>query len=119
MGYTYAPSSYRTNFGISHFTNNEFFVNLDCVFLKDFIFKANYSRFDFENKAADTANIFEIANASLFYQKENSSWGFEIEATNLFDTGFKRSNSFTDFLISDQTTFIMPRIVLFKVSYKL
>ena len=56
---------------------------------------------------------------SLFYQQEDSPWGFEIKATNLFDTQFKQDNSFSTFLISDSKTFILPRIVLFKISYKL
>ena len=95
------------------------FVNLNYDFLKDFQFKADYSRFDYNNKDQGISDVFDIANTSLFYQKEDSPWGFEIEATNVFNTQFKRSNSFTDFLISDQTTSILPRIILFKVSYKL
>lgn len=60
-----------------------------------------------------------MANASLFYQKENSPWAFEVAASNLFDVKFKQSNSFNDFLIQDTKTFILPRILLFKVIYKL
>jgi hypothetical protein len=32
---------------------------------------------------------------------------------------FKQSNSFSDFLISDSKTFILPRIILFSVAYNL
>jgi len=60
-----------------------------------------------------------VANASLFYQKEDSSWGFEISATNIFDVKFNQQNSFNAFVISDARTFVMPRIVMFKWSYKL
>ncbi len=119
LGYTYTPSTFITNFSTSNFTNNELFANLNYTFLEDFTLKSDYSRVDYQNQNEGILNIFDIANASLFYQKEDSAWGFEVEATNLFNTQFKRSNSFSDFLISDQTTFILPRIILFKISYKL
>jgi len=64
-------------------------------------------------------NTFDTANASLFYQKEDSPWGFEINATNLFDIRFRQQNSFNAFVISDSRTFILPRIIMFKLSYKL
>jgi hypothetical protein len=64
-------------------------------------------------------NTFDNANTSLFYQKEDSPWGFEIAATNLFNTSFKQQNSFSSFLISDSKTFILPRVVMFKIAYKL
>jgi hypothetical protein len=119
LGYTYSPSIFITNVSSSNFSNNEFFANLEYNFFEDFQFKTDYSRVDYKNKDAGIADTFDIANVSLFYQKEDSAWGFEVEATNLFNTKFKRSNSFSDFLISDQTTFILPRILMFKVSYKL
>jgi len=118
-GYTYSPSTFVTSFSTANFTNNEIFVNLQYDFLEDFQFKTNYSRFDCKNKDANISDVFDIANTSLFYQKEDSPWGFEVQVTNMFNTTFKRSNSFSDFLISDQTTFILPRIILFKLSYKL
>jgi hypothetical protein len=45
--------------------------------------------------------------------------GFEINASNLFDVGFKQQNSFNSFVISDSKTFILPRIIMFKLAYKL
>ena len=119
LGYTYSPSIYTTNFSNYLFKNNEFFVNLDYVFLKDFTLKADYSGFNYQNEDAGIENISDIANASIFYQKEDSSWVFEFEATNLFNIQFKQENYFSDFLISNQSTFVLPRILMFKLSYKL
>ena len=92
---------------------------MQYVFFNDFLFKADYSRVDYQNKTTQASNEFDISSVSLFYQKEDNPWGFQIEATNLFNNRLKRSNSFSDFLISDQTTFLLPRIVMLKVSYKL
>ena len=119
IGYTYEPSVFTTSSLTNQFTNTEFFANLEYDFLGDFSFKADFKQIDFQNRAQNITNNFNLANASLFYQKEDSPWGFEVSATNIFDTQFKRQSSFSDFLISDQTTFIIPRIVLFKIAYKL
>ncbi len=74
---------------------------------------------EYKNESQNLTNVFDVAGASLFYQKEDSPWGFEVSATNLFDVRYKRQNSFSDFLISDRSTVVMPRIVMFKLSYKL
>lgn len=81
--------------------------------------KADYSFDTYRNKNNNIKNTFDTANVSLFYQKEDSPWGFEINATNLFNVTFKQQNSFSSFLISDHKTFILPRIIMFKISYKL
>lgn len=119
IGYTYEPSLFTTSTFENCFTNTEFFINLEYDFLEDFQFKADYKKVEFNNESQNSNNVFDLANASLFYQKEGSPWGFEISTTNLFNTQFRRQNSFSDFLINNQSAFIIPRIVLFKVSYKL
>lgn len=99
--------------------NDRLFVNLEYDFLKDFILKVDYSYDNYENKNSAIKNTFDTASASLFYQKEDSPWGFEINANNLFNVKFKQQNSFNSFLINDSKTFILPRIIMFKVAYKL
>ena len=64
-------------------------------------------------------NHFQIGNASLFYNKEDSPWGFEVDVNNIFDIRYKNSNSFSQFIINDQRVFLQPRTALFKISYKL
>ena len=95
------------------------FAYLDYDFLEDFLLKASYEFTYYENKAQNQINRFQEAGASLFYQKEGSAWGFELEAQNIFDIRFRASNSFSQFLITDQRTFIQPRTLIFKVTYKL
>ncbi len=119
IGYTKDFNNYRSSGSISKFENDAFFVNIEYDFLEDFIFKADYNLDNYQNKSLNIKNTFDNANASLFYQVEDSAWGFEINATNLFNTEFKQGNSFSDFLISDSQTFILPRIIMFKVAYKL
>lgn len=118
VGYKKDFSNYRSSNIISNFENDNLFVNLQYDF-NNFVFKADYAFDSYHNKSNNTKNTFDTANASLFYQLEDSPWGFEINATNLFDTRFKQQNAFNSFLISDSKTFILPRIIMFKVAYKL
>jgi hypothetical protein len=119
LGYTISPSVYTTALNKNTFTNSTFFANLDYVFFNDFHLKTDFERIEFVNQGQNLRNVFDVAKASLFYQKEDSPWGFEILMNNLFNVRFKRENSFSDFLIRDQSTAILPRIVMFKISYKL
>jgi len=119
INYTKDFNNYRASTIDNDFENDRIEVNLEYDFWKDFIFKADYTFDNYNNKSQGIINTFDTANASFFYQKEDSPWGFEINATNIFDVRFRQSNSFNAFLISDNRTFVMPRIAMLKVSYKL
>lgn len=119
IGYTKDFSNYRSLGSINKFENDRFFTNLEYDFFKDFILKADYTFDNYNNKSLNTKNTFDNANVSLFYQKEDNPWGFEINVTNIFNSTFKQQNSFNSFLISDSKTFILPRIIMFKIAYKL
>lgn len=111
------------NFKLSNTTTNfatmEPFVNLDYDFLDGFIVSADFTSYTYKNKSLNQKNNYEIANASLFYQKESSAWSFKVEAQNLFDVQFKNQNTFTSYIIADSRTFILPRILLLSVGYNL
>ena len=111
--------NFITTNNTSKFINKETSIEVDYQFLKDFQFNADYSYTDYRNHEETTKNYFNTANASLFYQKEDSPWGFELTATNVFDAKFKNQNSFSDFVVSDTQTFILPRILMLKIAYKL
>ncbi|WP_452232861.1 carboxypeptidase-like regulatory domain-containing protein [Lacinutrix sp. MEBiC02595] len=119
IGYSKDFNNYKSFGNKTKFENDDFFVNLEYDFLNDFIFKVDYSLNNYQNKNMKVKNKFEHANASLFYQKEDSPWGFEVSASNIFDTKFKQQNSFSDFLVSDSKTYMLPRIILLKIIFKL
>ena len=118
LGYTKAISEYRANTS-SEFQTDVFSIYVEYDFLKDFIFKFDYSFESYLNKTFKVRSFFEVANSSLFYQKEDSPWGFEFSANNIFNVEFKQRNSFSSILVSDEKTFILPRIIVFKILYKL
>jgi hypothetical protein len=119
INYTKDYNNYRALGNINEFENDRFEVFLEYDFLKNFILKADYTFDNYNNINQGINNTFDVFNASLFYQKEDSPWGFELNATNIFNVRFRQQNAFNSFIISDQRTFVIPRIVMFKLSYKL
>lgn len=112
-------SFYTTGTNKSEFLNKETSIELDYIFLKDFTLNANYNYTDYSAKDKTSTNYFTYANTTLFYQKEDSPWGFEFSAANIFNNKLKNSNSFSSYVVSDTKTYILPRTLLFKVAYKL
>ncbi|WP_232734662.1 hypothetical protein [Polaribacter sp. ALD11] len=103
----------------SKFITTEPFVTIDYDFLEGFIFNFDYKKSIYENKDLGQKNTYEIANATLSYKKEDSAWSYKISAQNMFNTQFKQSNRFSDYVISDSKTFILPRILMFSIGYNL
>ena len=102
----------------SNYQTDELTGEIEFTFKKFFTFK-----FDYENlKNTDNfnqTNFYDIANTSLRYQKKNSAFGFELFVNNLFDNKIKNDYSFSDFIISQRKTYVLPRVFMFSVSYKL
>ncbi|WP_161627188.1 carboxypeptidase-like regulatory domain-containing protein [Flavobacterium subsaxonicum] len=102
----------------SKVVSDVFSADYEVIIKKDFAFKVyyNYQR----NK--DSNNLptdFSTLNASLEYRPQNSPWLFEINATNILDTRRRNTNTVSDFYITSQSTYILPRIVMLSLSYKL
>ena len=111
--------SFTASTNTSKFITTEPFINIDYNFLEDFIFNFDYTKSNYQNRTLGQKNTYQIANATLSYKKENSAWSYKITAQNLFNTQFKQSNRFSDYLISDTKTFILPRILMFSIGYNL
>lgn len=119
LGYKQTIGNYTTSSASSKFISNEPYANLEYDFLKGFKVEADYIFYNYQNKTTNLENSYQVSNAILQYQKEDSPWGFKLTGQNLFNTQFKQSNSFSDYLISDSKTYIMPRAIVFSIGYKL
>ncbi len=119
IGFDKTINDYQGNQTDSKFVTNAPFANVEINFLKHFLFIADYTYTDFINKNNDTNNSYDFLNASLYYQKERSSWEFKISGTNLLNTTSINRDSFSDFLISSNQYFVQPRYVVFGVKYDL
>jgi hypothetical protein len=119
IGVKRAVGNFTASTNTSKFVTVEPFVTIDYNFLESFIFNFDYRKSDYQNKTLRQKNTYEIANATLSHKNENSAWSYKITAQNMFNAQFKQSNRFSDFLISDRRTFILPRIVMFSIGYNL
>lgn len=119
MGFRQRIGSYTLSGRKSEFVTNEPYLNIDYDFSKGFIFSFDYTAYRYKNKDLNLRNNYEIANTSLYYNRENSAWSFELKAQNLFDVKFKSRNSFSSYIISDRSTYVLPRIIMFTIGYKL
>jgi hypothetical protein len=117
VGYKKGFSQFRglTN---TDFKTDAFNTSGSVEFFKHFVYKFSYENLK-NTDDRNQSNFFEIANTSLRYQKKNNPFGFELSVNNVFDNQTKNSFSFSDFSIVNNARFIMPRVILFSVSYKL
>jgi len=118
FGYTKTFNQFK-GLSATKFETDSYNVTLDYEFLPSWIFKADYSYFLNSNISLNQKTDYQIANLSLDYQKKNSAWGFNFSVNNILNNKTKINNSISDFLISEQTTYILPSIFLFSVRYKL
>ncbi|RUA28262.1 MAG: carboxypeptidase-like regulatory domain-containing protein [Bacteroidetes bacterium] len=102
----------------SNYTFDEPYINLEYNFLNDFYFKADYMRTSFKDNT-DHKNIYEIANAELEYHREDSMWSFKIKGTNILGVDYKNDTRISGFITSENRTYILPRIWLFTIVYKI
>lgn len=117
IGYTKGFSQF-SGLTKSNFETDALTADADVTFLKFWTYKFSYENLKNTNNN-NQSNFYDIANTSLRYQKKNSPFGFELLVNNLFDNKVKNDYSFSDYLISERTTFVLPRVFLFSVSYKL
>lgn len=101
------------------FVTSQPYAELEYDFWNGFIASFEYAYFNYNNETLNQENDYSIAEASLFYQKENSAWSFKLEGQNLFNATLKNSNRFSSFVISDTRTFVLPRIIVFSIGYNL
>ncbi|SFD25521.1 TonB-dependent receptor [Flavobacterium phragmitis] len=117
IGYNKGFSSFS---GItkSHFQSDALTGAFEAVFFKFWKYKIDYDYLKNTDNQKQS-NSYDMINTSLFYQKKNNPFGFQLSVNNLLDVKKKYSNKFSDYIISEQSTYILPRAIMFSVSYKL
>lgn len=117
MGYKRGFSQFN---GItqSNYKTEAFNTDGTVQFWKNFVYKFSYENLK-NTDNNNQSNFYEVANTSLRYQQKNNPFSFELSVNNLFDNRVKNSFSFSDYSISNYSRYVMPRVILFSVSYKL
>jgi hypothetical protein len=117
IGYTKGYSQFN---GItkSKYQSDEITTELELTFCEFFVLKIDYDNLKNTNNLNQT-NFYDIANISLHYQKKNSPFGFELFANNVFNNKIKNDYSFSDYVITERKTYVLPRVFMFSINYKL
>lgn len=111
--------AFEANDFLNHLEQLNPFLNFEYRFMSDFLLNGNYLFTSFRNKDTKEHELFQIGDISLFYQRENSPWGFEIDADNIFSASYKNINSLDQSILTNRKIYVQPRTILFKISYKL
>jgi len=119
VGYRLAVNGYEQPDGskITYYTHTPN-VRLDATFLKNFIFNAEYSNYNYK-RDSESLNNYTFMDATLGYQKKDSKWEYILGISNLFDTNSLNQDQDNNLFVSTSEYFIQPRYVTLKVRYNL
>ncbi len=101
----------------SRSTENILSLNFDSKFLKNFIFKTDFST-HFVNDFSDNAQNYTLQNLYLGYSKPNSKFSYSLNFRNIYNNGIIVRNSFRNNLIISNQVFTLPRVFLVELKYK-
>lgn len=107
----YKASTSRT------FSTYEPYLNIKHQFAENFNLELNYKYYLYDN--SKKINDFNESFGIIRYQKDDKPFSFEIKVKNLLNTSIKQKNSFSNYVISDIESMVLPRVLLLGVSYKL
>lgn len=118
IGYRFTINEYLQGRSESKFITQAPFIRFDALFLKNFVFKADYTYNNYKNEDR-TINEYSFLDADLTYQKKDSKWEYTLGVTNLLDTESLNQDNSSDFSVNTSEYFIQPRYLVFKVKYNL
>jgi len=96
---------------------NIFSLNFDSRFLKNFIFKTDFST-HFVNDFSDNTQNYTLQNLYLGYSKPNSKFSYSLNFRNIYNNGVIVRNSFSNNLLISNRIFTLPRVFLVELKYK-
>lgn len=116
ISYNKSLSQQKNSFE-NHSVTDRFLAKVETKFLNHFMLKADYNWI--QTTFSEQKITIEQANAYLEFHKKDNPWTFMIKGNNLLNTGIKNNVSFSDFMIHNTNTYILPRVVLLSIQYKL
>ncbi len=94
-------------------------INFDAYIWNSLTVKTDFT-YNEVRQNGTTQNSFKIWDATLGYRKDrDAKWEYEIEASNLLGTGSRTSVNAGTIFTSINETFILPRLISFRVRYQL
>ncbi|WP_443633974.1 TonB-dependent receptor [Candidatus Marifrigoribacter sp. Uisw_064] len=119
IGYNRTINDYNSGNTEQIFYTDRPFATVDVKFLKHFTFSADWSLYNYSDKANTVENNYSFLGADLYFKKGESPWEFKLQATNILDTKFINNDSFNEQFNSTSQYFVLPRILMLVVKYDL
>ena len=118
VGYKVALNNYDGTNVSTSYTNHQPYIEFEWFFLNGFLLNVEYN---YNNYKASTgpSSVYDFLDARLSYQKKDSKWEYYLSGTNLLNTEFIRTDSFSNSVTSTQQVFVLPRYVTIGVKYDL
>lgn len=114
----YRHSGYQVNSREkSQSSEDTFSINFDSRFLKNFIFKTDFTT-HFVNDFSENSQNYTLQNLYLGYAKPNSKLSYNLSFRNIYNNGVIVRSSFSNNLIMSNQVFTIPRVLLLELKYK-
>ena len=112
-------SFYKVGVTPSQFVTRASTLKFDHYFLKRLQLKTTYEYTDYRNKAKTVMSNFSQMHFTINYNREDAPFQFGVSLTNALNTQFKRENSMSSYVISDRRVYVLPRMLLLRLVYKI
>ena len=119
LGYTHETSWYQSDFTQNTFINANPSLEVGLKIMPSLMLRSEYNLNRYKDKELGQVNTYELLEASLAYQKEDSPWQWTLSGSNLTGTEAIRRNSFSSSLVSDYAYFILPRYFTLSLKYEI
>lgn len=119
IGMRNSINNYKSKFMNSRFIITEPFIKFEGRIIKYLVANFDFTGYNYINRTENIFNTFNTSNMSLTYQNEKSPWSYSFEVKNIFNTKFKRTNNSSNYAFRDIKEFIMPRVIMISLNYKL
>ncbi len=100
------------------FVTYEPYLKLNYKFLKRMNLLVDYRYYNYSNKTLNQTNTYSLLDTKLSYLMKNEKLGANIGVYNLLDVNYKNSNTIGTYIVTDSRTYILPRRILFSLTYK-
>ncbi|WP_179349677.1 TonB-dependent receptor [Winogradskyella pacifica] len=119
LKYRYSVSDTKQGDNDTQFTTNAPSVEFDAYIWKALTFRTDYSYTSQSSNVSDTQS-YQTWNGSLAYRKDqDAKWEYQLRATNLLNIDSEVNNGSNNISVYSSETFILPRLITFRLTYTL
>lgn len=101
----------------NRFVNSVFDVEISHDFNDAWIISGDYNQTIFKNINTQQQRSYGVANFNLNHRPLKSQWSFDVSCYNIFNADSRLDSSFSDFIVNDQETFVLPFRFILKATY--